>query len=661
MYPHVLVYSKDFYSFFIEHREEFTFTVRIISLDEINLLFQCKYPLLLTYGDCFLDLPDRLKKQWIQLPSLDVGAINAHVLDAYMKLVLSPQRPVFSIFTTCFHSYDKIKRAYQSVLCQTMLDWEWVVVDDSVDDHYSFLKTVLTDPRVRLFKREHHGFIGNVKQEAVSLCRGDYVLELDHDDEIVPSLLSDAVKVFEDPEVGFVYTDYCNLYENGEPFHYGNYFSLGYGGYYRQFYKEKWVFVAMSPNINSATLSHIVSVPNHARMWRRCVLLDIGNYNEYLPICDDYELLLRTAVHTKMVRIPKLGYIQYMNNQQNNFSLIRNSEINRLRQHLTPLYYNTLRIMDVMEQKGALDTSDLALPIWKRQSFVYRYCNGIASTYESYYCIIGLAAFHQHFIEIKRLYLPQNTFLLLDNRDTMKVLECFKMTRIHFYSIDASESELIAYFDMYKHGPSKVFTAQRIPPTIHGGLPKKLTIITPCTRPYHLMRIKESIPFEYVEQWIIVYDESVTPNAHLFNDARIQEYGCQGHSIAGNIQRNYALDRIGDTYVYFLDDDTLMHPDMASFLLTIEPNHIYTFDQERNAKEFPFTDKLKGDTIEMFHIDTAMFLIDSSLIQNIRWMVDEYTADAIFITECYSTHPESWIYVDRTLSYYNWLTHLEHT
>jgi hypothetical protein len=175
------------------------------------------------------------------------------------------------------------------------------------------------------------------------------------------------------------------------------------------------------------------------------------------------------------------------------------------------------------------------------------------------------------------------------------------------------------------------------------------------------MRLKESIPFEHVEAWIIVYDEAITPNAHLFDDARIQEYGCQGHSIAGNIQRNYALDRIGDTYVYFLDDDTIMHPDMGSFLETVEPNHIYTFDQQRNAKEFPYTERLKGNSIEMFRIDTAMFLIDSALIQDIRWTVDEYTADAIFITECYSTHPESWIYVDRTLSYYNWLTHLEHT
>jgi glycosyltransferase involved in cell wall biosynthesis len=647
MYPHVLVYSRDFYSFFTEHCDEFTFTIRIVSLDEIPLLFQCNYALLLTFGDCFIELPERLMRRWIKLPSLDVAVINAHVLDAYMKLILSPQRPVFSIFTTCFHSYDKIKRAYQSVLRQT-IDWEWIVLDDSIDEHFGFLQEVLTDPRVRLYKRPHHGFIGNVKQEAVSLCRGEYVLELDHDDEIVPSLLSDAVKAFDDPEVGFVYTDYCNLYENGEPFHYGNYFSLGYGGYYRQFYKGKWIYVAMSPNINSTTLSHIVSIPNHARMWRRKVLLDIGNYNEYLPICDDYELLLRTAVHTKMVRIPKLGYIQYMNDDQNNFSLIRNSEINRLREHLTPLLYEKLNILSVMEQKGALDTSDISLPIWKRP-IVYRYCNGIASCYKTYYCILGVAAFHQHYATLKRLYVPENDFLLLDCSDGT-ILERFKMTRIHY----SMESDL-AFFDFYKQGPSVVLTAQRIPPIIHGGSPKKLTIITPCTRPGNLMRLKESIPFDHVDQWIIVYDESVTPNAHLFDDARIQEYGCQGHSIAGNIQRNYALDKIGDTYVYFLDDDTIMHPDMSEFLKTVEPNHIYTFDQQRNAKEFPFTEILKGDTIEMFRIDTAMFLIDSSLIQDIRWSVDEYTADAIFITECYSTHPESWIYVDRVLSYYNYL------
>ena len=99
-----------------------------------------------------------------------------------------------------------------------------------------------------------------------------------------------------------------------------------------------------------------------------------------------------------------------------------------------------------------------------------------------------------------------------------------------------------------------------------------------------------------------------------------------------------------------------MHPDMASFLPTIEPNHLYTFDQSRNSNVFPYTDRLTGDKIEMFHIDTAMFLVDSSLCKDIRWIVDEYTADAIFIVECYSANPSTWMYVNRILSYYNYLT-----
>lgn len=664
MYPYVLMLQED--TFFTENQNHFTFTIQKINKEELSLLFQPNYALLLTYGDIQIDIIERMKPRHIHLTTFDVDFLNAIVMDTYMKIMITPyeqHRPIFSVFTTCYHSYDKIKRAYQSLQAQTMTDWEWVILDDSTEEaHFLFLKEHCKDPKVRLYKRsENNGFIGNVKNEAVSLCRGKYVLELDHDDEIVPELFALATKVFEDPEVGFVYTDYMNIYENGDPFHYGNYFSLGYGGYYRQKYRGKWGFVAMTPNINSNTLSHIVSVPNHARIWRRKTLLDIGNYNEYLPISDDYELLLRTAVHTKMVKLPILGYIQYMNDNQNNFSWIRNSEINRLRHHITPLCYSYLNMYHVMEQKGALDNSDLSLPIWKRPSFQYRYCNGIAPIYKMQYCILGMAAFYQHYSKIKSLY--ENDFILLENKydstDTTigTILEKFKVDRIKFYSMDCTEQELLYYFDnLYKSSSSAIFTAQFIIPASFSGPPKKLSIITPCTRPENLMRLKESIPFEYVHEWIIVYDTSKVENPHLFQDDKIKEYSCQGDSIVGNIQRNYGLDHLtGDTYVYFLDDDTIMHPDMGDFLKTIEPNHLYTFDQSRNSSVFPYTDRLTGDKIEMFHIDTAMFLIDSSLCKTIRWVADEYTADAIFIVECYSANPSNWMYVNRVLSYYNHL------
>ena len=74
----------------------------------------------------------------------------------------------------------------------------------------------MNDKQIRLYKRAcNSGNIGNVKNEAISLCRGKYVLEMDHDDEILPDCLYDANQVFDnDSTIGFVYMDFINIYEN---------------------------------------------------------------------------------------------------------------------------------------------------------------------------------------------------------------------------------------------------------------------------------------------------------------------------------------------------------------------------------------------------------------------------------------------------------------
>ena len=121
---------------------------------------------------------------------------------------------------------------------QTMGDWEWVMLDDSPDDkHFDFLRGIASkDKRIRLYKRDcNSGNIGNVKNEVVSLCRGRYVLELDHDDIILPDVLQDACREFDDDEgVGFVYMDFINVYEDWSNFRYGDCICKGYGGYVKQ-------------------------------------------------------------------------------------------------------------------------------------------------------------------------------------------------------------------------------------------------------------------------------------------------------------------------------------------------------------------------------------------------------------------------------------------
>ena len=150
--------------------------------------------------------------------------------------------------------------------------------------------------------------------------------------------------------------DFINIYENGDNFTYGDHICFGYGAYYCQKYDGAWRYVYVTPNINNITLSYLVSCPNHPRIWRRDVLNKLGNYCELLPICDDYEIILKTVMNTKIAKVPKLSYIQYMNNNNNNFSLIRNKEINRIGpNYISPIYYKTFNIDEKMRELDAYE------------------------------------------------------------------------------------------------------------------------------------------------------------------------------------------------------------------------------------------------------------------------------------------------------------------
>jgi len=479
-YPFILFYRNEFDSecdkFFIENNKKLNCTVHITNkISTVNKIHSANYHLLITL-DPLLDFYGNQK--WIKLEKTfltdnsDVNAFNELVNKKYIlncTLDRSYLRPVFSLFTSSFNSYEKIIRAYKSIQKQTLINWEWIIVDDSpTDEHFMFLKMNLShDSRIRMYRRsENSGSIGNVKNEAVALCRGKYVLEMDHDDEILPTVLDDAATLFTEgtdttkgEDIGFIYMDFINIYENGNNFSYGNHICMGYGSYYCQKYNDKWTYVYNTPNINSVTLSHLVCCPNHPRIWRRDLLMKIGNYCEHLPICDDYEILLRTAVNTKMAKIPKLGYVQYMNNSNNNFSLIRNGEINRIGpQYISPIYYDTYKIADKMKELDAFETLN-HMHIWERKTtdpnYVHKYCNLLVNVdFKKQICIVGLDSLILNLEYIQGLYndeLLQNDFILLDNKATneylWRQLDSYGFTRMKCYSlIDVSSDLLVSYF-----------------------------------------------------------------------------------------------------------------------------------------------------------------------------------------------------------------------
>lgn len=188
---------------------------------------------------------------------------------------------------------------------------------------------------------------------------------------------------------------------------------------------------------------------------------------------------------------------------------------------------------------------------------------------------------------------------------------------------------------------------------VKGGEPifenkNKLTIITPSYRIDNLLEIKKSINFDYVKEWIIVYDGSkIIDNPNLFEHDKIKEYVYQDKGTSGNPQRNYALSKIDetdDTFLYYLDDDNILHPDMYRLLSILDTGKLYTFNQ---------LNRLKGNVVRVGGIDTAMVIVPYQLCKNIKWIPHLYAADGYYIEQCYDDNKNIHIYVDNDLCYYN--------
>ena len=179
-----------------------------------------------------------------------------------------------------------------------------------------------------------------------------------------------------------------------------------------------------------------------------------------------------------------------------------------------------------------------------------------------------------------------------------------------------------------------------------------LTIITPCHRQNNIPKLFNSINFEKINKWIIIYDTSNDRkyNKLYDNNPIIMEIECNG-GISGNPQRNYAINLVNNGYIYFLDDDNIIYPNFWSIIDILDNESFYTFDQLRNKSG----EILQSNNIAVNHIDTAMFIVHKKHIGNIEWMCDKYEADGFFICNINENNKGKHIYINSVSCYYNYL------
>lgn len=282
---------------------------------------------IITVGESFSEFPKLshhsldVRVRWLHFNGVeDIGEPAYQCASGYILNEYDSNTPLISFFTPIYNTGDKLWRTYDSIKNQDYKNWEWVLVNDS-NDGGKTLKVAediaKMDCRVKVydFKRKSGGIVGESKYRAASLSNGKYIMELDHDDCLTPDagrLMVDAFKMY--PDAKFVYSDCVEIDESYNSLTYGPGFAFGYGAYKDEQFAGKTYKVAICPNINPKTIRHIVGVPNHFRAWDRVFYHSIGGHNRRLTIADDYELIVRTFLNTKMVRIPKMLYLQFYHN-----------------------------------------------------------------------------------------------------------------------------------------------------------------------------------------------------------------------------------------------------------------------------------------------------------------------------------------------------------
>ena len=193
------------------------------------------------------------------------------------------------------HNYGRfLDAAIQSVLKQTMDDWELIVIDDgSTDDTSEILAPYGTHPKIRILEQENKGlsFTNNV---ALRIARGEYLMRLDADDFLDENILLVLSHVLDTKRcVGLVYPDYYHVDEDGEI-----------------------VEIVRRQKIGEEV--DLLDLPAHGActMIRREVLLEIGGYFEEFDRQDGYGMWLKFIErhHPYNVNLPLFYYRQHGEN-----------------------------------------------------------------------------------------------------------------------------------------------------------------------------------------------------------------------------------------------------------------------------------------------------------------------------------------------------------
>jgi len=239
-----------------------------------------------------------------------------------------------SIFTPS-HDVRFLGETYDSIKNQDF--YEWILLLNGEARKAYLPSDILNDKRVviRELGADSQRSVGDLKLRACSLCTGEILLELDHDDLLTPDSVATVRNAFETTGAVLVYSNCCEInHETKRPVMYGNATpETNYDSIYHWVYRDfEWNGLILKECIAPPTDPYHSSViwyqPNHVRAYRAQAYRAVGGHNPKLDVCDDQDLMCRLFLYGNFYHINKSLYIYRVHGD--NTWLLRNQRIQDL-------------------------------------------------------------------------------------------------------------------------------------------------------------------------------------------------------------------------------------------------------------------------------------------------------------------------------------------
>ncbi len=206
--------------------------------------------------------------------------------------------PAVSVLMPVYDAAAYVGRAVESILGQTLRDFEFLIYDDgSTDGSVQILEGYAKrDPRIRFSRKPHAGYAVWLR-EGVAVASAPFVARMDADDVARPTRLLRQLDFLErHPGCCAVGARVLRIDPDGQPI-------------------REFAAPLEHDGIERALLTgRGEALPHPVAMLRRDALLAVGSYRpEYEP-AEDLELFLRLAEHGRLANLPEvlLDYRQHI-------------------------------------------------------------------------------------------------------------------------------------------------------------------------------------------------------------------------------------------------------------------------------------------------------------------------------------------------------------